>query len=311
MGAMGDTTERLFATLGLLQSRSRWTAAELAAELQASESTVRRHVARLRDQGLEILADPGPEGGYRLVPGRRLPPLVLDEEQAAAVAIALRRALVAPAPLAEEGTLRAMATLAQVLPARVRESVVAHDPDRSVGDQARDRSLAVVAEGLRSRCVLRFRESTGTGAGSPRCVEPLAVRARSGHWFLMGYDRDRNRIATWPVERMVDPQVTGTRFVERRRRARSSCEAIPDQLPAPVVAVVDVGVPARRVRAGLVAGVGCIEPIDEDSCRVLLSDTTVQAIARHLLQLGEPFTVVEPEELRAELRAIGRALATV
>ena len=308
---MGDTTERLLATLGLLQSRARWTAAELAAELQLSESTVRRYVARLRDWGLEIPAEPGPDGGYRLVPGRTLPPLVLDDEQAAAVAIALRRALVAPAPLVEEGTLRAMATLAQVLPARVRESVAAHDPDRSAADQARDRALAVVAEGLRSRCVLRFRESTGTGAGSPRIVEPLAVRARAGHWFLMGYDRDRNRIATWPVERMVAPQLTATRFAERRARARNTCEAVPDQLPAPVVAVVDVGAPARRVRAGLVAGVGFVEPIDEGSCRVLLSDTTVEVIARHLLQLGEPFTVVEPEELRTELRAIGRALAEV
>ena len=308
---MGDATEHLLATLGLLQSRARWTAAELAAAAQLSETTVRRHVARLRDWGVQIETDPGPRGGYRLVPGRSLPPLVLDDEQAAAVAIALRRALLAPAPVAEEGTLRAMATLAQVLPARVRESVAAHDGEVSVEAQAMDRRLAVVAEGLRSSRVVAFRDSDGSGPGTPRQVEPLVVRARAGQWFLMGYDRDINRIATWPIARLQEPRLTGIRFSERRRRARSDCEALPDDLPSPVVAVIDVGAPARQVRSELAAGVGFIEPIDEDSCRVLVSDTTVGAIARRLLLLREPFTVVEPEELRAELRAIGRALAAV
>lgn len=309
---MADITERLLGTLGLLESRTRWSAAELAAALQVSETTVRRYVARLREWGLEIVADPGPEGGYRLSAGRTMPPLVLDDEQAAAVAIALRRAQLAPSALVEEGTLRALATVVQVLPARVRESVAAHEAEATTAGRSLDRALAVITEGLRAGRVVRFRLTREEGpAGAARLVEPLAVRARGGQWFLMGYDRDLNRIATWPVEQVVDAQLTEIRFSERNRRPRTPCEALPADLPAPVIAVLEVDAPPARVRAGLPEGVGFIEPLDDGRCRVMVSGTSVSRIARQLLQLPELFTVVEPEDLRWELRAIGQVLAEV
>lgn len=297
--------------LGLLESRTRWSTTELATALQVSDTTVRRYVARLREWGLEIVADPGPEGGYRLVAGRDLPPLVLDDEQAAAVAIALRRAQLAPSALVEEGTLRALATLMQVLPSRVRESVAAHEAEVTTAGQALDRALAVITEGLRGGRVVRFRVETRDSAGGVRFVEPLAVRARGGQWFLMGYDRDRNRIATWPVEQVADAQVTEIRFSERSRRARTPAEALPADMPDPVVAVLEVDAPPARVRAGLPEGVGFVEPLDDGRSRVMVSGTSVSRIARQLLQLPELFTVVEPEDLRWELRAIGQGLAAV
>lgn len=304
-------TERLLATLGLLESRTRWSTTELATALQVSDTTVRRYVARLREWGLEIVADPGPEGGYRLVAGRELPPLVLDDEQASAVAIALRRAQLAPSALVEEGTLRALATLMQVLPSRVRESVAAHEAEATTAGQALDRALAVITEGLRGERVVRFRVETLESASGVRFVEPLAVRARGGQWFLMGYDRDRNRIATWLVEQLADAQVTEIRFSERSRRARTAAEALPAEMPDPVVAVLEVDAPPARVRAGLPEGVGFVEPLDDGRSRVMVSGTSVSRIARQLLQLPELFTVVEPEDLRWELRAIGQGLAAV
>ena len=304
-------TERLVATLGLLESRTRWSMHELGTALQVSDTTVRRYVARLREWGLQIDPDSGPDGGYRLVPGRTMPPLVLDDEEAAAVAIALRRALLAPTALVEEGTLRAMATVLQVLPARVRESVAAHESEVTTAGQSLDRSLAVITEGLRGGHVVRFRVASEAGTSGMRFVEPLAVRARSGQWFLMGYDRDLSRIATWPVEQMVDAQLTEIRFSEHSRRARTACEALPSNMPTPVIAILEVDATPARVRAGLPAGVGFIEPLDDGRCRVMISGTSVSRIARQLLQLPELFTVVEPEDLRWELRAIGQVLAAV
>lgn len=304
-------TERLVATLGLLESRTRWTIHELAAALQVSDTTVRRYVARLREWGLQIDPDSGPDGGYRLLPGRTMPPLVLGEEEAAAVAIALRRALLAPTALVEEGTLRAMATLLQVLPARVRESVAAHESEVTTAGESLDRSLAVITEGLRGGHVVRFRVVSGSGTSGMRFVEPLAVRARSGQWFLVGFDRDLSRIATWSVEQMVDAQVTEIRFSERSRPGWPAGEAMASDVPTPVIAILEVDAPPARVRAGLPAGVGLIETLDDGHCRVMISGTSVGRIARQLLHLPERFTVVEPEDLRWELRAIGQLLAPV
>ena len=157
-------TERLVATLGLLESRTRWTMHELAAALQVSDTTVRRSVARLREWGLQI------------------DPLVLGEEEAAAVAIALRRALLAPTALIEEGTLRAMATLLQVLPARVRESVAAHESEVTTAGESLDRSLAVITEGLRGGNVVRFRVVSGSGTSGVRWRSGHA--AGSGSWWV-------------------------------------------------------------------------------------------------------------------------------
>ncbi|SDB90168.1 Predicted DNA-binding transcriptional regulator YafY, contains an HTH and WYL domains [Raineyella antarctica] len=308
---MVDVTERLLATVGLLQSRTRWSSTELAAALEVSESTVRRYIARLREWGLEIVSGPGSEGGYRLTHGRQMPPLVLDDDGAAAVAIALRRALLSPEPLVEEATLKAMASVLQVLPARVRESVAAHDTEATAAGQALERSLGVITEGLRCGCVLRFHVLTDGRRSAMRFVEPLAVRARGGQWYLMGHDRDLSRIATWAVEQITDAEVTTIRFSGRNRRARQACEALPDDSPDPVVAVLEVDAPPGRVRAGLPEGVGFIEPLDDGRCRVIISGTSVSRIARQLLQLPELFTVIEPEDLRWELRAIGQVLASV
>lgn len=308
---MGDVTENLVATLRLLESRAVCPTADLAATLQVTDTTVRRYVARLRGLGLTIVSEPGPDGGYRLAGGRTMPPLVLDDEEATAVTIALRRALQAPAPLVEEGTIKALAAIQQVLPDRVRESVAAHDTEVTVAGQALERALAVVAEGLRAGRVLKLRMVTGRGPSGLHLVEPLAVRARSGQWLLTGYDRDLGRTATWPVEQLADVELTPIRFARGSGRARRARGVVNGDLPTPVVAVVEVQAPAARVRAELPEGVGFIEPLDGGGCRLMISGASTSRIARQLLLLPEVFTVVEPEELRVELRGIAEVLSGV
>ncbi|WOP19987.1 transcriptional regulator [Raineyella sp. LH-20] len=309
---MGDLTDNLTTLLRLLESRTRWSSTDLAAALGVTAPTIRRYVARLRDLGLGIAHETGPNGGYRLAAGRVMPPLFLDDEEAAATALALRRSLLAPTPLTEDGTLRALATVEQVLPARVRAAVDAHETEQTVLGEQLTGTLAVITAALRDSHLLRFAVSTDPAPGPVHRVEPMVVRARMGQWFLIGHDRQLRRIATWPVEKIVDPQVTDVPFdAERHRRPRRAREMVPDDLPAPVVAVVEVQASPARVRAGLPDGVGFIEPLDDGRSRVVISGTSTTRIARQLLLLPEVFTVVEPEELRVELRAIAEVLAGV
>lgn len=309
---MGDLTDNLTTLLRLLESRTRWSSTALASELGVTAPTIRRYVARLRDLGVGIAHDPGSDGGYRLTAGRTMPPLLLDDEEATATAIALRRSLLAPTPLTEDGTLRALAKIEQAMPDRVRAAVDAHETEHTVLGEQLSATLAVITEAIRDGRLLRFAVSTELGPGPVHHVEPLVVRARMGQWFLMGHDRQLRRITTWPVERIVDPQVTAVPFdAERHRRPRRAREVVPDDLPAPIVAVVEVQAPPARVRAGLPDGVGFIEPLDDGRSRVMVSGTSTTRIARQLLLLPEVFTVVEPEELRVELRAIAEVLAGV
>lgn len=308
---MGDLTDNLTTLLRLLESRTRWSSTDLATALGVTAPTVRRYVTRLRDLGLGIAHETGPNGGYRLTAGRVMPPIFLDDEEAAATALALRRSLLAPTPLTEDGTLRALATVEQVLPARVRSAVDAHETEQTVLGEQLTATLAVITAAMRDGHLLRFTVATEPARPVHR-VEPMVVRARMGQWFLIGHDRQLRRIATWPVEKIVDPQVTDVPFdAEAHRRPRRAREMVPGDLPAPVVAVVEVQASPARVRSGLPDGVGFIEPLDDGRSRVVISGTSTTRIARQLLLLPEVFTVIEPEELRVELRAIAEVLAGV
>jgi predicted DNA-binding transcriptional regulator YafY len=224
---MLETSARLLALLSLLQARRDWPGEVLAERLRVSPRTVRRDVDRLRELGYPVRATKGPDGGYRLDAGADLPPLLFDDEQAVAVALALQTAQVGAL---EEPAQRALATIRQVMPARlrgridalevtaVRSSTEGHRPevDPSV--------LVAVGTAVRSREVLRFDYDGGTspvlGSGdeafrAPRRVEPHHLVTWGGRWYLVAFDLDRDDWRTFRVDRITPRTPTGPRFGAR------------------------------------------------------------------------------------------------
>ncbi|MDX6248995.1 MAG: hypothetical protein QOF10_2355 [Kribbellaceae bacterium] len=229
---MSETSARLLSLLSLLQARRDWPGALLAERLEVSPRTVRRDVDRLRDLGYPVRATKGPDGGYRLDAGAELPPLLFDDDQAIAVAVALQTATTTVTGI-EEGALRALATVRQVMPARLRQRVDAlqvttvdkyADSRRAKVDSEH---LIAIGTALRAREVLRF-DYASPGASEddwvpPRRVEPHHLVTWGGRWYLVAWDLERNDWRTFRVDRMLPKSPSGPRFTPR-------------ELPAPDVA---------------------------------------------------------------------------
>ncbi len=221
---MSETSARLLALLSLLQARRDWPGALLAERLEVSPRTVRRDVDRLRDLGYPVRASKGPDGGYRLDAGAELPPLLFDDDQAIAVAVALQTATTTVTGI-EEGALRALATVRQVMPARLRQRVDAlqvttvdrwADSKRTKVDSEH---LIAIGTAVRAREVLRF-DYASPGAPEdewvpPRKVEPHHLVTWGGRWYLVGWDLDRKDWRTFRVDRMQPKTPTGPRFSPR------------------------------------------------------------------------------------------------
>lgn len=224
---------RLLRLLSLLQARRDWPGEVLAERLAVSPRTVRRDVDRLRELGYPVRALKGPDGGYRLDAGAELPPLLFDDEQAVAVAVALQTASTGVSGI-EEGALRALATVRQVMPARLRGRIDALPVTTVPADREQPRVqsgvLMAVGAAVRDREVLRFDyerptwaradpavEGTHDGAtgSAPRRVEPHHLATWSGRWYLVAWDLDRGDWRTFRVDRMNPRTPTGPRFTPR------------------------------------------------------------------------------------------------
>jgi len=229
---MSETSARLLSLLSLLQARRDWPGALLAERLEVSPRTVRRDVDRLRDLGYPVRASKGPDGGYRLDAGADLPPLLFDDDQAIAVAVALQTATTTVTGI-EEGALRALATIRQVMPARLRQRVDALQV--TAVDRYADRrrttvdsdQLIAIGMAVRACEVLRFDYASPGASGDewvpPRKVEPHHLVASGNRWYLVAWDLDRKDWRTFRVDRMTPKTPTGPRFTPR-------------ELPAPDVA---------------------------------------------------------------------------
>ncbi|RXR22425.1 WYL domain-containing transcriptional regulator [Oerskovia turbata] len=224
---MLETSARLLALLSLLQARRDWPGEALAERLRVSPRTVRRDVDRLRELGYPVRATKGPDGGYRLDAGADLPPLLFDDEQAVAVAVALQTS---PVGGLEEPAQRALATIRQVMPARLRGRIDALEVTvvRSSAQAARPdvdpAVLVAVGSAVRAREVLRFDYDGGSSAllGSgdaafrpPRRAEPHHLVTWGGRWYLVAWDLERQDWRTFRVDRMTPRMPTGPRFAPR------------------------------------------------------------------------------------------------
>lgn len=313
MGFMSDTPARLLHLLSLLQTPREWPGSELADRLRVSPRTIRRDIDRLRELGYPVQASMGAVGGYRLAAGAAMPPLLLDDEEAVAVAVGLRTAAGQPVNGIEEASVRALAKLEQVLPSRLRYRVGALGTAMvsmlgGSGPGVDPRILTVLAGAVANRERLRFAYQAGDGNQSRRLVEPYRLVAASRRWYLLAYDNDREDWRIFRVDRIDDPRPTGVRVAARELPEQDAAAFVTRRMysMAPTYEVVaTVHLPARQVAHRLGVAPGDVQPLDERSCRLHEYSDTLEWLASRLLMLGCEFEVHEPPELLAYLRALG------
>lgn len=217
---MSDTTSRALSLLNLLQTHRHWPGAELADRLGVTERTVRRDVERLRDLGYCIESSPGASGGYRLEAGSAVPPLLLTDEEAVAMAIGLRVAASQRLVSGPETTLTALAKLEQVLPAPLRRRVTAlaetvQPAGISAGAAVSSEVLGELALACRDHERVRFDYEAASGEVTRRRVEPHALAPAERHWYLLCWDLERDDWRTFRVDRLSRLEHTRVLFEPR------------------------------------------------------------------------------------------------
>jgi predicted DNA-binding transcriptional regulator YafY len=309
---MAATSSRTLRLLSMLQSRRHWAGADLAERLGVSVRTLRRDVDRLRELGYPVEAARGVDGGYALAPGAALPPLVLDDEEAVALAVGLQAAATMEVAGMAETSVRALAKVVQVMPARLRRRV---DALRAVtvpaawgsssGGTVDPGVLTTVALACRDAERLTFSYSGGTLP--ERSVEPFRLVSLGRRWYLVAYDLDRGDWRTFRLDRLTAPQGTGARFAPRRFPAADAATFVRDRLAdvpwgVAVEAVVEAPADAVRTRIGRWATVTDDGP---ERCRVRMDADLLEWPATALAMTGAEFSVLSPPELRDHLRAMG------
>ncbi|PXY28088.1 helix-turn-helix transcriptional regulator [Prauserella muralis] len=298
-----STTERVLRLLALLQRRPSWTATELAAELGVTDRSVRRDVERLRALGYPVHATAGVGGGYQLGAGTRLPPLLLDDEEAIATAVSLRLASGGTIAGAGEAALRALAKFNQVMPPRLRAEVRAvHGATATLagsGAEIDAEVLVTLARACRDAVRVRFTYATRDGPRRERTVEPVRMVAAGRRWYLMARDVDRDDWRTFRLDRMREVVATTWRFRAGEHPdpvayvQRSVTEA-----PYPHVARVRLRATAEQVRDLVPPQVGRVEEDRDGWCVLVVGGVELDWLAMHIARLGFEAQVLEPAALR-------------
>jgi predicted DNA-binding transcriptional regulator YafY len=313
-----DTPARLLQLLSLLQTPREWPGGELADRLGVSRRTVRRDIDRLRELGYPVQATLGSDGGYRLVAGKAMPPLVLDDEEAVAIAVGLRAGAGHAVEGVDEASVRALAKLEQVLPSRLRHRVAtlqAATTPLTSGDGASiaPETLTVMASTVAGRERLRFDYRAKDGTESRRVTEPYRLVSTGQRWYLVAYDLDREDWRTFRVDRVSRPFATGARFTPRELPTGSAAEYLRQSMyrrQETYEYVVTFAAPADVVAARIPAWLGTPEPLDEQSCRLrATTGDAVHWLAVRLAMLEWDFTVHEPAELVRCVRELGERLS--
>ncbi|CQR63542.1 helix-turn-helix transcriptional regulator [Streptomyces leeuwenhoekii] len=318
-----DTPARLLTLLSLLQTPREWPGGELAGRLGVSRRTVRRDIERLRELGYPVQATKGADGGYRLVAGKAMPPLVLDDEEAVAIAVGLRAGAGHAVEGVDEASVRALAKLEQVLPSRLRHRVAtlqaAVTPlTHGDGPGIAPETLTVMASTVAGRERLRFAYRAGDGTCTRRLTEPYRLVSTGRRWYLVAYDLDRDDWRTFRVDRVSEPLATGARFTPRELPEGSAAEYLRRSMQRrndSYELVVAFAVPAETVAARLPGWLGRPEAADDGSCVLRTTASgSLEWMAVRLAMLGLDFRVRQPEELVRHVRDLGermvRAAAT-
>ncbi|MEW1846179.1 YafY family protein [Nonomuraea angiospora] len=307
---MANTSSRTLRLLSLLQTHRHWSGTELADRLGVSERTLRRDVDRLRELGYPVSAARGTDGGYQLAPGAVLPPLLLDDEEAVALAVGIGDAAQSGIAGMQEASLRALTKVIRVLPPRLRARVDAlREMTLSVaasGPIVTAQVLTVVAQACRDQERLRFGYTARGSAPTEREVEPHRLVALGGRWYLVAYDLTRHDWRSFRLDRLTEPAGTGTRFRPRPLPAEDAAAFVQaaSGAPAPYTVQALVHAPAARVRQA-VGQWGTIEPLDHDTCRITMTSTSLDWPTQALGNVGAEFEVLGPPEFAAHVQEWG------
>jgi len=320
---VNDPTRRALQLLSLLQTHQFWPGGELARRLEVSARTLRRDVDRLRELGYPVDAAPGVAGGYRLGAGAHMPPLLLDDDEAVAIAVGLRAAAGASIDGIEDTSLRALAKLEQVLPHRLRRRVNAVHSNvvalqwAGTGPTVDSEALALLAQACRDHEEVRFDYQRRDGDETLRLVQPHQLVSAGRRWYLVAWDVRRDDWRTFRVDRLHEPQLAGARFAARELPATDAAAFVADSLhamPLTHEAVMVVNAPVDEVRSILRWGDVEIGTVNDRSCRVRLRADSIEWLTTAVAMVALRFEVeVEsPPELTGrlvELRArLGRGL---
>jgi predicted DNA-binding transcriptional regulator YafY len=303
---MLETSARLLKLLSLLQQSKEWSGAALADELGVGTRTVRRDVGKLRDLGYPVDAVPG-VAGYRLGAGAALPPLLLDDEEAVAVAVGLRAAATGSVAGVEESSVRALTKLEQVLPSRLRHRIkllqdVAVTP--AGGPPVQPEVLLAVATVCRDHQQLRFDYQNHDGTTSRRTTEPHRLVHTGRRWYLVAWDLDRDDWRTFRLDRLEPRIPTGPRFTPRQ---------VPD-LRTTLRGVASGGyrylgrfivhAPAEELTDRFPPTTATLTRIDGHTTEVESGAHSLEELTFYLARLNRPFEVQDPPELVDYIRTL-------
>ncbi|MFI7632106.1 helix-turn-helix transcriptional regulator [Microbispora rosea] len=323
------STNRVLAFLELLQARPGLTGPELAERLEVDVRTVRRYVRRLEDLGIPVEAERGRYGGYRLMPGYRLPPLMLTGDEAAAVVLGLLAGRRAGLTVGEGAAESALAKIQRVLPDALRdrvaavEAVVGLTTRSAATSRPSGATLLTLADAARRRLRVRLAYRSFRGQDSERTVDPYGLVFHSGRWYLTGHDHRRGEVRTFRLDRIGRAETTEEEFAapgefDAVAHVMESLASVPYRYEVEVVLAMTMEEARRRIPPTVAA----LAPVDGSAVggsavggsavgggvRMTGRAERLDGMAQVLAGLGVPFTVVGPPELREEVRALARRL---
>ncbi len=301
---MLETSARLLRLLALLEARRFWTGEALAQELGVTRRTLRRDVDRLRSLGYPVESSGGVAGGYQLGVGAVLPPLLLDDEEAIAIALALRTGATGSVVGIEEPSLRALAKLERLLPDRLRGRMRAMH--RAVvalpfpGARASAEVLTALADASRERQRVTFGYTGIRGERTARDVEPHGLVHTGARWYLVAWDRVRDDWRTFRVDRIADVPAAAGAFTPRVVPGGDLADYVSRSVtsaPYPIRAKVRLHAPRARVAAKVPARAVRLVADGPDRCVLEAGGPSLEWVAVYLAALGEELEVIEPPAL--------------
>ncbi|WP_235736540.1 helix-turn-helix transcriptional regulator [Nocardioides alcanivorans] len=299
---MANTSARMLRLLSLLQTHRYWPGGELADRLEVSGRTLRRDIDRLRDLGYPVDAVRGVAGGYQLQAGGQLPPLLLEDEEAVAIAIGLRTAAAGTVQGLQESSLQALTKVVSLMPPRLRRRIDALQsqttPAPSWGPPIDANALITLAQGCRDDETVRFGYTAREGVETRRHVEPFGLASLGSRWYLVGWCRERHDWRSFRVDRITAPSLTGTRFRPRELPAddalafvRAGIRSVPKKYDVRV----RFAAPVETVAAA-VGRWATITPAGDGALMVMQADDFFWPLSV-VATIDAEFTIESPPEL--------------